>query len=1005
MHLFPVFRLALALLLFITCTAAAQNSSKYTYYGVDEGLAQSTVSNITCDSDGFMWVGTSNGLCRFDGYSFKTYKHNPADSTTICNNHEHKFYVDKSGRMWVVTYGGISLYNSVKDNFTNIITYSSPYMISENCIYGEDSTYIWAGLCGYGLVKINKRTFKHTIVPLPVTTEMNDNYSSFKGFINGSKIYICRYTHVFVYDTKSGGINTMPLTILNMVNMNDSEALGVTYDGGILINKKTLAFRLITLQHDNNRIDATYLYRLSNTQAIICSTTRGLLFIDTHTGKIVQEIGSTGALPADKRPLYAKCVYKDRSGNTWIGTLSDGLIKLAAPFKPFKLYAAAAGNSTYSIYADSGNVYMGCFGTGLNIFSRKGGFIKNVSIKKSTGLLLNNVYSITPYSKNGLLMMGSSALKEHNNILFTYNTTTGQVQVLNNNNEFMLPNYWFKVAGQQFLTPSPGGRFLTGINEYLVGLTLTAAGRPAAAVINCFKNETVTCCFWHGDTLWTGTRSGAWVLHNGYWGKVNIPAGTEVKTICADNSGNMWVGTPQGIYVVSPANTILQHFTLQTGLADDHIYAILCDAAGNMWFSHNKGLSVYRLKQKAFEHFTKADGLQSSEFNSGAYFKAADGELFFGGVGGVTSFYPNEILDNPIQPIVKITAIKLLDQPYGGDTSSWKIQNIVLPYTDNSMSFNFTGLEFTDPAENRYAYTLHGVDKHWIDAGGVRFARYAGLQPGSYTFTVKATNNDGVWGEPVNISVYIAPPFWQRAWFRVTYGALFIGVIALVVTYVQKRKFKKQLAKLELQQRIQLERERISRDLHDNVGTQLSLMNRHMDDILQNGKTTTETEKNRKLQSARQQSSDVIDTLRETIWALSKTEITLEGFADQLKAFVQKQLEDDENIHAQFDENDANSTVVLSPAEVLNLFRICQEAVTNTIKYAAASVLNISIYAVSSKYCITITDNGKGFDPANVNKKFHAGLENMKYRANEIGSDLVINSKKGSGTSITLCKK
>ena len=410
------------------------------------------------------------------------------------------------------------------------------------------------------------------------------------------------------------------------------------------------------------------------------------------------------------------------------------------------------------------------------------------------------------------------------------------------------------------------------------------------------------------------------------------------------------------------------------------------------------------MKTKEFRHYYKEDGLQSSEFNSNAYFKAADGTLFFGGLNGINAFDPREIHDNPNVPPVKITSIKLFDEPLKTDTAYWNIHSLTLPYMQNSLSFEFAAPEFTNAGNNQYAYTMDGVDNAWIKSGDKRFARYPALPPGQYTFRVKASNSDGVWQQvPTEIQITILPPFWQRLWFRIAIALLLIAGIAGVIYSLQKQKHQRQIRSLELQQKIQLERERISRDLHDNVGTQLSLISNNIEWVAHPLKTITEEEKAEKLQFVNETARDIIATLRETIWALNKHEIPLEEFSDKLKSFVQKQLVMYPEIELNFIER-IEQSIILGPSEALNLFRICQEAIANALKYANAAVIDIEIVSGEGKYKVSITDNGRGFDITAVSPAVQNGLENMKHRAQDIDSRLDIQTN-SSGTKITVTKK
>jgi signal transduction histidine kinase len=487
---------------------------------------------------------------------------------------------------------------------------------------------------------------------------------------------------------------------------------------------------------------------------------------------------------------------------------------------------------------------------------------------------------------------------------------------------------------------------------------------------------------------------------------VNLPKNKEVKYMAQDPAGNMWLGSNDELIVLDKNQKAIHRYSASDSLADAHIYGMLSDNDGSIWFSHNKGISVYRWKEKRFEHFNKEDGLQSTEFNISACYRTKEGELFFGGINGVTAFFPNQIRRNPHAPAVNITNIKVFDEPLKSDSAYWTVRKLVLPYTENSISFEYALPEFSNPQQNQYAYTMENVDGNWIHAGDKRFARYPGLNPGHYVFRVKGANHDGTWSSgPTSVEITIIPPFWKRAWFIVMAIVFFILLSVGIGIYIQKIRQRKAIQALELQHKIQLERERISRDLHDNVGTQLSLISKNIEGVIDPENAISDTERLRNLKNISQTSKEVIFTLRETIWALNREEISLEELSDKLKGFAQKLFGLNRDCTLNFTEELENESVVLTPSEAIHLFRICQEAITNSLKYANAANMQVRIDSVAGKYQVTIADDGIGFDRSAPKTSVPYGLDNMKYRAEEIQCTFTIETAPGKGTRIVIHKK
>ena len=992
----------------------AQQNFLFTNYGVNEGLIQSSIDEITQDANGFLWVGTAGGLCRFDGYKFYHYKQSIQDKHSIPSDRGFHFYTDHSGKLWVISYFGISVYNSLKDNFDNLFVYTPKNVITiENHIFGEDDQFIWAGLCSYGIVKIDKKTGEVIKTQLTKSTERPTINAWYHGFFEKEKLWIVDNNEfnkpVFsIYNTVTAKTDSLSIEVTDIVNLNDSEILGLNGNKVMLINKKTLAYQSISIVDKGTDPNILSIVKDSKEEVLLCTPTKGLFYLNIRTGLIKKHIAITD--PENKKSfLFAKCAFKDRSGNTWIGSNSDGLQKMTAPFKKFQLYRSeiANGNNIFSVYADSLKVYIGAQGHGLSVFERGKGFLKNVVLNSHTPAIVNNGFTISGWGSDKLLLIANNSIKNKHNLLVSFSKKSERTVLANEEVQNVFAKYWGRGNLRHFLIPDSNKTYLTNAGEHLMSLSECHQGIFCTEIIHQFPGETLSTAFRDNNgSLWVGTYQYIYLQSKRGWEKIDLPRIVEIKNINQDPGGNIWIATPNEIFVLNADHKIIHQYTEENGLSNGHVYGILRDDDGNMWFSHNKGLSVYKWKEKKFIHYYKEDGLQSAEFNAGAFFKASNGELFFGGINGVSSFYPREILSNPNTPAVKITGIKVFDMPYQSDTAYWNIRKLVLPYTENSLSFEFTLPEYTNPLKNNFSIMMENVDDKWINAGDRRFTRYAGLRPGHYVFKVKATNNDGIGSnEFTSIDITIVPPFWQQLWFIVLVIISFIFLSMGIGIWIQKIRQAKAIQALEVQHKIQLERERISRDLHDNVGTQLSLISKNIEGVIDPSQDISDSERLQNLSSISLTSKEVIFTLRETIWALNKEEITLEELSDKLKSFTQKLFSINRTCHLLFTENITDMNVVLSPSEAIHLFRICQEAITNSLKYANATNMNISIGAENGRYSITIADDGVGFEPGITKTTAHYGLENMKFRSAEINCDFIIDTSPGLGTRITILKK
>ena len=994
----------LAMLIAMLCHA--QDNNKITTYSTADGLSHSTITGIIQDNDGFLWVGTNDGLCRYDGYNFYVYKHKNGDSTSICSDKHYIFHKDWQQNIWIISYYGVSKFNRNKDNFTNVFTYDPKNIVSNNDFYGEDSQYIWVGLCGYGILKIDKHS-NQTIKENVPLEKPRPEFSWNRGFLDKNKLWSCVNDSFYIYDITTKAVNRQKFPLFDIISVNDSEAVAQTINGFIFINKRDLSHQSVMANKDSSRTNVLSMFQLSDSVVICCSTTSGLYYLNTRTKSIIKH---TTFLDPDNEyePLFATSAFKDRSGNLWIGTKDGGLKEITYPYKNFKFYHSPRSRiGVQSVLVDGDYLYVGYYGNGFDIFSRKNGFIKNVNLSAMISSLTNYVFTISNYD-NGNVFLCPSTKNAHgpdDRLQVLYNKTTGKLKIIGAglyksiHQKFKYTNY------ATFFINKPDGSLITDFEDKLVMLKKGKSSAFTPAIIDSFNGESLMCGYAdiNGDLL-IGTINGVYYVKGKCHSKVKLTDHIEACNVCFDTRHNIWITTNTGIYVVDSAQNKLTHYDESNKLVNEHIHSVICDNDGNMWFSHNRGLTEYKTKLDTFIEFAKDEGLQP-EFKVNAFYKAPDGELFFGGISGVNSFYPQDLHSSRYMPEVKITSIHVADKPLESDSAAWVTNCLYLSYKQTNVSFEFALPEFTNTRKNVYSYKMEGLDDNWINSGTIHFARYSGLKPGNYIFRVKAANNEGNWGGDTSIKILISPPFWQTWWFILLSGIIIAILFGSLIIFIQNLRFRKKRNIFEMQQKIQTERERISRDLHDNVGTQLSLINKNLNRLTKPRSEFTDDEKMIKLNSVADSSKGIIDTLRETIWALNKEEITLEELSDKLKVFVNKQITDTDGLAVKFSEEDGNKNINIGPSEALHLFRICQEAISNTLKYANASLLEISIFANQGQYEINIKDNGVGFELDKIETRSHYGLDNLQFRANEISCMLSIKTEPGKGTMVVVQKK
>ena len=474
--------------------------------------------------------------------------------------------------------------------------------------------------------------------------------------------------------------------------------------------------------------------------------------------------------------------------------------------------------------------------------------------------------------------------------------------------------------------------------------------------------------------------------------EIHLPDCGEIRCVIAHDNF-IYAGCNRGLFKLNSEGKIISSLTKTNGLPDDYIYAIAIDSSENIWCSTNKGIVRIGINNSLLQ-LKKEDGLQENEFNTNVVDQEKDGELFFGGVNGITvGFYPSQITSINDSPKVVITNIKVNDEEIFKDTAIWNMQKLTLPYTNNNLYFEFTAQGKRNPEQYLYQYKILDVDKNWVQNGEIRSARYV-LPPGKYFFQLyagKLYNND-----PKNIKtieIVITPPFWQTWWFKIIEIIFSIGFIIIPIWQYNRQLYIKKLREMQVQHEIQHERERISRDLHDNLGAYAAAISVNL------SKVKEDSHASKMMEELQHNSQAIVTQLNDTIWALNREEISLTAISDRFKIFLQKIQPSYQQII--FSIHEAIVTDVnLSPGNALHLFRIMQEAVNNAARHSNCNHINISIE--SNSIClVSITDDGDGIK--NETKKSSGnGLKNIKLRASEAGWDIKWEDQKPHGTKFLI---
>ena len=750
----------------------------------NEGLSQNSVISLAQDSLGYLWIATQDGLNRYDGNSMMLFQKQFDDVTRENYNILGKVYVDRKGLIWIITSRGqlelfdfdsatfkliktpapintilqlnddSYVFGTLNNGFYFLKSGSSSsfaakhYTLDNQTVYDfaevENNIYIAAENAIYNLAN-------DTLLQIP-NKELGNNvfYSSLEKTENqlfigtfGQGLFNLNSTDNVIeryIDLDSPGL----LQTLNIQDLkySDNEILwlGTYGDGAFRLDLNLKNFQQFTYnKYDDKSInynDILCIYEDISGNIWLGTDGGGASFYDAYLNKFNgltnRQVGS------DVHVDVIRSIAVDDKGNMWLGTSGKGLTYISKDGNIKKTYNVSnsplSTNRIMSLLYDEGKLYIGHQGGGLDVYSENENW-QHFGPETTPKLEAETIWTIKK-SNNGI-WLGS---RDHGLILF--NETKGTLQKFqhqtNNPNSIVSNN-------------------IRSITEDKIGNLWIASTDQGL----CSYNE---------DTR----------LFRSY---NNIPK--ELKSLFMDEDRNtLWIGTNgNGLLGLDPnSGAITRSFTTKNGLVNNVVYSILEDINSNLWLSTNKGLTRFDVGTKTFNHYNQYDGLQGLEFNTGAYFKDRNGTLYFGGLDGVNWFQPQQIETNPNTPNTVLTDLQI------NGVSQEIVPNQEFAPTNNTLTFTFSALHFSQPIRNNYKYMLEGYDDDWTLSGFGNKAHYTKLPPGDYTFKVKSSNYDDVWSESLATFPFtISKPWYLTNWAFIGYSIVFILLIGLMITYFRWR--------------------------------------------------------------------------------------------------------------------------------------------------------------------------------------------------------------------------
>ncbi|WPU97029.1 two-component regulator propeller domain-containing protein [Mucilaginibacter sabulilitoris] len=805
-HLFRFVVLLVWLMIPVACFAQHQ-SLKFEHIGTRAGLSQIDVSCIVQDSRGFMWIGTGNGLNRYDGYKFISYHHDPEDSNSLSNDVISDIVVDHTGNIWVATKSGLNKLEIKSGRFSRYLhNDKAPHSLAANTI--------------------NK-----------IALDFKDN------------LWIATQSGGLDYfDRKKGMFQHHVHQKANALSLSNNNVLAIQQDSQHHLWVGTASGRLELYQPAQNAFlkfgqgtgnPITCIYEDKSRVLFLGTESTGVFRFDIRD-KIFSHLKNIPKTTGDKSVNTINSLSEDDLGNLWVGMEHGGLAVLDKTTSAFYLYQhdeidenSIRGTNINALCKDkSGNMWLGAFGGGVNLYKKTVASFPMYRHNSSAGSLSNNFVLNIFEDKDKHIWLGTDGggldLFDRGKGTFSHyrQQPVGKNGIAGNYiitmNQADDGRLWIGTWGDglsiydpkthlfQNLKKEPDNpQGIGGNNIYSIIQTKdkkTWLGTfndgldcydPATGQFKHFRYSTdnpdgigsdriYDLCEDHLGNLWIGTNDAGLDLLDRKTGKfshfehsdhANSLSNNTVTDILEDSRGNLWLCTIGGLNLLDVASRHFTVFTIKSGLPSDVIYAIKEDDGGDLWISTNSGLSKYDRTKKNFTNYTIEDGLQGDEFKPHAALKSSDGQLFFGGTNGFNAFYPSRVLKPAGFLPLTVTSIQVFNKPLAPardktDPSPLKqdiadAKKITLSYKQSFFSLEYAALDYGTADKKQYAFKLDGFDEDWNYVGARNTAFYTNIPAGKYLFKIKYRNNWGLWS-PVKtaLQITIVPPFWLTWWFK-----------------------------------------------------------------------------------------------------------------------------------------------------------------------------------------------------------------------------------------------
>jgi signal transduction histidine kinase/ligand-binding sensor domain-containing protein len=993
------------------------------------GLSDNIITCIYQDKKGFLWIGTANGLNKYDGLTFKTFFAKEGDPNSLSGNIIIDILEDNNGVFWIATRdGGITRYDPSKTPDKQFLQFRNDPTIASSIVSNRitaieelDNDYIIFSCESAAVGFIHKKDLKityniasdslHTIIdPLSGGNKPKTGGWIHYFYSDSNYLYLSQLgVGLQVYDIKSKDRQKLNFGVSNGGIQHfevDKEKIWIaSWGSGMYYQKnplyavegeKAISQKLFETEEEIScvlSIDQDFLLAGSKGAGIYLMNKKDFSFI-----QLKNEKGNNFSLSSNR----INCMLKDSKGIIWIGT-TNGLNKFNPVQWQFKSYTITSDYDKdiihYSIFAYDKNTLGICTSNGIYQFSTKENNFKLLEFQYEN-------YPLRPTAVIELNKNNTYLTTESN--AFHYDKNTHNIEILS-------PKQFYNYQTKLYYTFKP---FRTAYQVYDV-ISDTIAGtefhifRTIGSGLGVYNAETQNYSdLYHINdstslssnfvrviykdsqgNIWAGTSEGLnklkktpdfentfiHYLHKS--NDTNSISNNTITGIYEDAEQRLWISTGNGINEFRDSRFIHYSPDKTDNITMHGLYA---DEKNNLWTAVRGGFEVFDLKKKTFRFVPLINNSWLLK-NPAQIFQEKGGNWYYGAGNQLICFDPESYYFETEFPKIYLSDFSVFDKSI---MNTPVFNDLTFSHNNNFITVNFSCLQLSQPGTVKFKYQLKGLNTDWIDAGNSGKISFLSLPPGSYSLLIKVTNPQGDWSDEFVLSEFvILHPYWQQWWFIALCILTGAAIVYAIIRYREKQFLK-----------LQMIRNNIANDLHDDVGSALSTINLYSEVAKMKSNEENEDLKNM-LNKISDTSTEMQDNMNHIVWSLQPRNDNFEQMLLRMKSFALETLQI-KNITTNFIVDEKLSDIKLTPDKRHELFLIFKEAINNIVKYANCSIVNIQLYRIKNKIVLEITDNGSGFDMQT--KHAGNGLHSMQERSRKLKSKFKINSEIGKGTSISL---